>query len=46
MHKWYDPRLFDLMSREEILSERGGSHPSASTADELLGAGVDVRFFG
>jgi hypothetical protein len=46
MHKWYDPRLFDVMSHSEILLERGGSLSSATTADELLGAGIDVRFFG
>ena len=51
MHKWYDPRAFDLLSREEILSQRavaasGEILNDARTSAELREAGVDVRFFG
>ncbi len=51
MHKWYDPRAFDLLPREEIMSQRaltadGVALPDARTAEELLAAGLDVRFFG
>ena len=51
MHKWYDPRAFDLPSRAEIMSTRavmsdGAALPDARTGEELLASGLDVRFFG
>ena len=52
MHKWYDPRRFDLRSREEIMEvlsvppERQEPLVAAKTGEELLLAGVDVRSFG
>ena len=51
MHKYYDPRLFDLMSEQDIFAERavasdGSSLPSAATGEALALSGVDVRFFG
>ena len=51
MHKWYDPRAFDLPSHDEVMSTRavmadGTPLPVARTSEELLAAGLDVRFFG
>ena len=51
MHKWYDPRGFDLLSHDEVMSTRavmadGSPLPDARTSEELLAAGLDVRFFG
>ena len=51
MHKWYDPRLFDLLSREEIMAQRattssGEVLPDARTCDELRATELDVRLFG
>ena len=51
MHKYYDPRLFDLMSEQEIFAERavasdGSNLPTAATGEALALSGVDVRFFG
>ena len=51
MHKWYDPRAFDLLSHDEIMAQRavdsdGSSLTEARTGEDLLSAGLDVRFFG
>ena len=51
MHKWYDPRSFDVLSHEEIMTQRavdreGAALTEARTGEELLGAVLDVRFFG
>ena len=49
MHKWYDPRLFDLLSHTDIMAQRavsldGTALPEARTGAELASAGLDVRF--
>jgi len=51
MHKWYDPRLFDLLSREEVVAQRATTADgevllNARTGEELLRLGLDARFFG
>ena len=51
MHKWYDPRAFDLLSHDEIMTQRavdaeGAPLHDVRTGDDFLSAGVDVRFYG
>jgi hypothetical protein len=51
MHKYYDKRLFHLMSEAEVLAEYAptgadGNPTDVTTADGLLAAGFDVSFYG
>ena len=51
MHKWYDPRAFDLLSHTEIMAQRavdsdGAALPEARTGPDLASVGLDIRIFG
>ena len=50
MHKYYDPRRFDMLSEEDIKREfapqAGGQPEDLRTAEQLAAAGFEVRFLG
>ena len=51
MHKWYDPRMFDFLSEDDIKSQVAPHDGSGQAIDcrtgvELADAGFDVRYIG